>query len=210
MFHPDSTNVSWTFYRCRIFRETTFQNNILCSKYDFQIVQIQKFQKKFRKSIIMVKVFSHLTILVVATHKYSIKKLFWGISQNSQKKPPLQESLFNKDASFSNFIMKRYLLKKAIQQFLSTRFYRTRQAGHIMKHAKHVISWSIPSMPFYEARQAHQFFEVRQPRQFMKHANQVSTPSTRARKARKHAKHASTPLSRLEIVTHLFSCENNR
>ena len=79
-----------------------------------------------------------------------------------------------------------------------------------MKHAKHVISWSIPSTPFYEARQAHQFFEVRQPRQFMKHANQVSTPSTRARKARKHAKHASTPLSRLEIVTHLFSCENNR
>ena len=49
----------------------------------------------------MVKVFSHLTILVVATHKYSIKKLFWGISQNSQKNPPLQESLFNKDASFS-------------------------------------------------------------------------------------------------------------
>ena len=101
MFHPDSTNVFWTFYRCRFFSETTFQNNILCSKYDFQIVQIQKFQKKFRKSIIMVKVFSHLTILVVATHKYSIKKLFWGISQNSQKKPPLQESLFNKDASFS-------------------------------------------------------------------------------------------------------------
>ena len=44
--------------------------NLLCSKYDFQIVQIQtKCQRNFRKSIIMVKVYRYLTILVVATHR---------------------------------------------------------------------------------------------------------------------------------------------
>ena len=46
---------------------------ILCCKYDFQIVQIQKFLNNFRKSIIMVKVFRYLAILVVATHSYSKK-----------------------------------------------------------------------------------------------------------------------------------------
>ena len=48
---------------------------ILCSKYDFQIVQIQKFQNFFRKSIIVVKVSRYFPTLVVATHRYSIKKL---------------------------------------------------------------------------------------------------------------------------------------
>ena len=51
-----------------------------------------------------------------------------------------------------------------------------------MKHAKHVILWSTPSTPFYEARQARQIFEARQARHFMKHAKHVSTPSMRARK----------------------------
>ena len=63
----------------------------------------------------MVKVFNYLTILVVATHRYSIKKLFWGISQ-IRKKNHLYRSLFliKMQALARNFIMKRYLLKKAI------------------------------------------------------------------------------------------------
>ena len=51
-----------------------------------------------------------------------------------------------------------------------------------MKHAKHVILWSTPSTPFYEARQARQIFEARQARHFMKHAKHEGTPSMRARK----------------------------
>ena len=53
------------------------------SKYDVQIAQIQKFQNNFRKSIIMVKVFSYLTMLVVAIHRYSIKVI--------HRKTPVQE-----------------------------------------------------------------------------------------------------------------------
>ena len=59
-----------------IFSGNQLFQTILCSKYDFQVVQMQKFQRNFRKSIIMDKVFRYLTILVVATHRYSIKKLF--------------------------------------------------------------------------------------------------------------------------------------
>ena len=49
-----------------------------------------------------------------------------------------------------------------------------------MKNAKHVILWSLPSTPFYEARQffeahqAHEFFEARQARDLMKHAKQAN------------------------------------
>ena len=70
MFLPDSGNLSWTFYPCIdwFFRETAFQTT-LCSKYDFQVVQIQKLKKKkIKKPITMVKVLRYLTILVVATH----------------------------------------------------------------------------------------------------------------------------------------------
>ena len=58
------------------YSEKQLSQTILCSKYDFQIVQIQKFQKNYRKSIVRVKVFRYLTILVVATHGCTIKKLF--------------------------------------------------------------------------------------------------------------------------------------
>ena len=52
-----------------------------------------------------------------------------------------------------------------------------------MKHLKHAILWSMPSMPFYEASQACHL---------MKHAKHVSTPeSDRAFEHDKYVKHAS-------------------
>ena len=48
----------------------------------------------------MVKVFRHLTISVVATHRYSIKSCSEAFHKN-RRKTPVQESLFNNDAGFS-------------------------------------------------------------------------------------------------------------
>ena len=70
--HPPRILNVLPMYRYILSGKQLFQT-VLCSKYDFQIVQIQKFQKNFRKSIIMVNIFRYLTILVVATHRYSIK-----------------------------------------------------------------------------------------------------------------------------------------
>ena len=58
------------------FSEKQLPQIILCCKYDFQIVQKQKFQKFFRKSIIVAKVSGYLPTLVVDTYRYSIKTLF--------------------------------------------------------------------------------------------------------------------------------------
>ena len=82
----------------------------------------------------------------------------------------------------------RHFMKHAILWSTpSTLFCVARQARHFMKHAKHTILRPTSSTlmfwttPFYEARQARQYFEARQACHFMKHA--------------KCAKHASTPFS---------------
>ena len=98
-----------------IFSGKQLSQTILCSKYDFEIVQVQNLEKFFRKSTAMVKVFRYLTILVVATHKYSIK--FYSVLYFPKfTKIHLCRSpfLIKMQAITSNFIMKRYLLKKAI------------------------------------------------------------------------------------------------
>ena len=80
---------------------------------------------------------------------------------------------------------------------LSMPFFETRQVRHFIKHAKHAILWSTSSTLFYEARQARHFMKHSKRASFLKHAKDVSTPSTRAGKARKACEHASTPFIRL-------------
>ena len=124
----------------------------------------------------MVKVFRYLTVSVAATHRYSIKKLLWSTSQDSQKNAAtlLWKDTYSRER-FNNF-----------------------QARHFMKHAKyakHVILWSTPSTPIFEAHQAYDLMKD------TKHAILWSTPSTlifwstptrQTREHVKHAKHAIT------------------
>ena len=57
-----------------IFQRSNFPKQYYALNAIFKL--LQRFLKNFRKSIMMVKVFRYLTILVVATHRCSIKKLF--------------------------------------------------------------------------------------------------------------------------------------
>ena len=113
----------------------------------------------------MVKVFRYLTVSVAATHRYSIKKLLWSTSQDSQKNAAtlLWKDTYSRER-FNNF-----------------------QARHFMKHAKyakHVILWSTPSTPIFEAHQAYDLMKD------TKHAILWSTLARWARDQDKHVKHA--------------------
>ena len=102
-FIPDSTNLFRKFYPCiaanTYFSGKNFSLTISCFIGGFH--RCQKF--KYANAIMIASVFKHLPRSEEAVHTCSLKKLFWSISYNSQKKP-VQESLFVWTIFFHCFI----------------------------------------------------------------------------------------------------------
>ena len=111
--------------------------------------------------------FSKFSDIWLYSHRYFIKRLFWSISQNSQK-------------------------NTCAWNTPSTPSYEACQARYFMNHSMHAILWSMRSTAFYEARQARNFVTLTKHTNFLTHAKHVIYEACQTRK---HAKDASTAIT---------------
>ena len=111
--------------------------------------------------------FSKFSDIWLYSHRYFIKRLFWSISQNSQK-------------------------NTCAWNTPSTSYYEACQARYFMNHSMHAILWSMRSTAFYEARQARNFVTLTKHTNFLTHAKHVIYEACQTRK---HAKDASTAIT---------------
>ena len=111
--------------------------------------------------------FSKFSDIWLYSHRYFIKRLFWSISQNSQK-------------------------NTCAWNTPNTPYYEACQARYFMNHSMHAILWSMWSTAFYEARQARNFVTLTKHTNFLTHAKHVIYEACQTRK---HAKDASTAIT---------------